>query len=97
MLYICQKSIYHKPHQQLLESVMRTVSIFNNGKNQAVRIPRDMEFSGIKELEIIKEGDSIIIRPVRPDWLSFADHLSADDDFLTERTDVISDEGRFEW
>ncbi|MEZ5535881.1 MAG: type II toxin-antitoxin system VapB family antitoxin [Thiolinea sp.] len=76
---------------------MRTVSIFNNGKNQAVRIPKDMEFQGVKELEISKEGDTIIIRPVRPDWLSFAELGTADDDFLTEREDVISDEGRFEW
>lgn len=76
---------------------MRTVSIFNNGKNQAVRIPKDMEFKGVKELEIIKEGDSITIRPVRPDWLSFANLEAADDDFLIEREDVISDEGRFEW
>ena len=76
---------------------MRTVSIFNNGKNQAVRIPKDMEFKGIRELEIIKEGDSIIMRPARPDWLSFLDFDRADDDFLIERSDVITDEGRFEW
>ena len=75
---------------------MRTVSIFNNGKNQAIRIPRDMEFRGIKELEIIKEGDSIIMRPVRPDWLSFAELEPADGDFLSDRPDIISDEGRLE-
>lgn len=76
---------------------MRTVSIFNNGTNQAVRIPKDMEFKGVKELEISKEGDTIIIRPARPDWLSFAEFETADDNFLIEREDVISDEGRFEW
>lgn len=76
---------------------MRTVSIFNNGKNQAIRIPKDMEFQGVKELEIIKEGNIISIRPARPDWLSFANYEQADDDFMLERTDVISDEGRFEW
>ena len=45
---------------------MRTVSIFTNGKNQAVRLPKDMEYQGITELEIIKEGDTLILRPTRP-------------------------------
>ncbi|QTR45144.1 AbrB/MazE/SpoVT family DNA-binding domain-containing protein [Thiothrix litoralis] len=76
---------------------MRTVSIFANGNNQAVRIPKDMEFSNLKELEIFREGDSLILRPTRPDWLSFAELDKADDDFLVERPDVMSDEGRFEW
>jgi len=75
---------------------MRTVSIFTNGNNQAVRIPKDMEFSDIGELEIIREGDTLILRPVRPDWLSFSEIETADDDFLIERPDVVADEGRFE-
>jgi len=74
---------------------MRTVSIFTNGKNQAVRLPKDMEYQGISELEIVKEGDTLILRPVRPGWTSLADLPKADDDFLIERSDVIADEGRF--
>ncbi len=74
---------------------MRTVSIFKNGKNQAVRLPKDLEFDGVNELEIYKEGDVITLRPVRPDWLSFASQEKADSDFMTEREDVITDEGRF--
>ena len=76
---------------------MRTVSIFTNGKNQAVRLPRDMEFEEVRELEITKKGDIITLRPLRPDWLSFANVEKADSDFLTERKDVISDEGRFDF
>ena len=75
---------------------MRTVSIFRNGRDQAVRLPKDMEFEGINELEIVKEGDSIILRPARPDWLSFANNKKADAEVMTQREDVISDEGRFE-
>lgn len=75
---------------------MRTVSIFTNGNNQAVRIPKDMEFSDIGELEIIREGDTLILRPVRLDWLSYAEVEKADEDFLLERPDVVVDEGRFE-
>ncbi len=76
---------------------MRTVSIFTNGKNQAVRFPKDMEFQDIGKLEIIKNGDIITLRPIRPDWLSLADIEKADSDFLTERNDVISNEGRFDF
>ena len=68
---------------------MRTVSIFTGGNNQVVRIPKEMEFSGISELEIIREGDMLILRPIRPDWLSFAEIDSADDDLLLERPDVV--------
>ncbi len=74
---------------------MRTVSIFLNGKNQAVRLPRDMEYHKVNKLEIVKNGDVITLRPIRPDWLSFADMEKADNDFLTSREDVIFNEGRF--
>lgn len=76
---------------------MRTVSIFTNGNNQAIRIPKDMEFVNLKELEIFREGDSLILRPTRPDWLSYGQLDKAGDDFLLEREDIVSDEGRFEW
>ncbi len=29
---------------------MRTVAIFSNGKNQAVRLPRNMEYQKVSEL-----------------------------------------------
>ncbi len=75
---------------------MRTVSIFKNGRNQAIRLPKDMEFDGVNELEICKEGDSIILRPAKPDWLSLKDVGKADSDFLTERPSIVEDEGRFQ-
>jgi antitoxin VapB len=50
------------------ERIMRTVSIFKNGNNRAIRLPRDMDFEGVSELEIVREGDRIILRPVRPTW-----------------------------
>jgi antitoxin VapB len=75
---------------------MRTVSIFKKGKNQAVRLPKDMEFEGTSELEIIKEGDTLTLRPVRSSWLSLMDIPKADADFMQERSNVVSDEGRFE-
>jgi len=81
---------------RFIEDLMRTVSIFKNGKNQAVRLPKDMGFDGVSELEIKKDGDVIILSPVRPDWLSLKDVDKADDGFMDERTDVMDGEGRFE-
>jgi antitoxin VapB len=75
---------------------MRTVSVFKNGNNRAIRLPRDMDFEGVSELEIVREGDTIILRPVRPTWSSFLREEKADEDFMTEREDIVSDEGRFD-
>jgi len=36
---------------------MRTVSIFKNGNNRAIRLPRDLDFDGVNELEIIRFSD----------------------------------------
>ncbi|HIA2599910.1 TPA: type II toxin-antitoxin system VapB family antitoxin [Escherichia coli] len=73
---------------------MRTVSIFKNGNNRAIRLPRDLDFEGVSELEIVREGDSIILHPVRPTWGSFLELEKVEPDFMTEREDVVSDEGR---
>lgn len=75
---------------------MRTVSIFRNGNNRAIRLPHDLDFEGVSELEIIREGDSIILRPVRPTWSSFLELEKADPDFMAEREVIVSDEGRVE-
>lgn len=72
----------------------RTISIFRNNRNQAIRLPRDMEFAGVTELTIERQGDTVVLRPVRPDWLSFRDQPLADDGFLYERPSLI-EEGRF--
>lgn len=74
---------------------MRIVSIFKNGSNQAVRLPADMAYEGVGELEISREGDVITLRPARPSWASFQDLPKADADFLQERPPVTGDEGRF--
>ncbi len=42
----------------------RQVSLFRNGRSQAIRIPRDFELEGTKAV-IRKEGDKLIIEPVR--------------------------------
>ncbi len=72
---------------------MRTVSVFRNNRNQAIRLPKEFEFQGVTELTIEKQGDTILLRPVRPSWSSFVDEPRADGAFLSERPDLI-EEGR---
>jgi antitoxin VapB len=42
----------------------RHASLFRNGRNQAVRIPREFEMEG-SEVLIRKDGDSLILTPIR--------------------------------
>lgn len=42
----------------------RHVSLFRNGRNQAIRIPREFELKG-KDAIIRKEGDKLIIEEVK--------------------------------
>jgi len=43
----------------------RHVKLFKNGRNQAVRIPREFELPG-DEAIMRKEGDRLIIEPTQP-------------------------------
>lgn len=43
----------------------RHVRVFRNGRNRAVRIPREFEFRG-DEAIMRKEGDRLIIEPAPP-------------------------------
>lgn len=43
----------------------RHVKLFKNGRNQAVRIPREFELPG-NEAVMRKEGGRLIIEPVEP-------------------------------
>jgi antitoxin VapB len=48
--------------EEVFVSSKRTVKLFKNGRNQAVRIPREFEFSG-DEAVMRKEGERLIIEP----------------------------------
>lgn len=43
----------------------RHVRLFRNGRNQAVRIPREFELPG-RDAVMRKEGDRLIIEPAKP-------------------------------
>ncbi|CAN5266574.1 AbrB/MazE/SpoVT family DNA-binding domain-containing protein [soil metagenome] len=44
--------------------IQRHVRLFRNGRNQAIRIPREFEFLG-KEVLLHKEGERLIIEPIK--------------------------------
>ena len=46
----------------------RHVRLFRNGRNQAIRIPRDFELEG-NEAIIRKEGNRLIVEPVKKSGL----------------------------
>ncbi len=53
-------------------SVQRTAALFKSNRNQAVRIPKDMEFpEGVKKVVISKDGDKIVISPAVDFWEAF--------------------------
>lgn len=65
----------------------RRVRLFRHGRDQAVRIPRDLEIPGSEAL-LRKEGDRLILEPMlRPSllellstWLPLNEELPAIDD-----------------
>ena len=51
------------PPKPAKTSPERHVKVFKNGRNKAVRIPREFEFPG-EEAIMRKEGDRLVIEPV---------------------------------
>jgi antitoxin VapB len=68
-------------------SEARQVKLFRNGRNQAVRIPREFELPG-EDAVMRREGDRLILEPAAPKTL--LDLLAGWDD-LDEEFPVIDD------
>ena len=58
--------LWHMPNKKTSATNQneRHVRLFRNGRNQAIRIPREFEMEG-EEAIIHKEGDRLILEPVR--------------------------------
>jgi len=50
--------------REIVMSAERRVKLFKNGRNQAVRIPREFELPG-EDAIMRKEGERLIIEPAR--------------------------------
>ncbi len=70
----------------------RHVRLFRNGRNQALRIPRDFELPG-NEAILRKEGDRLIIEPARsPSLLQVLDTLEPLTEDFPEILDLPPDD-----
>ena len=76
--------------RRMSTSASRRAAIFRNGKNQAVRLPQELRFpEDVKEVRISKQGDNLVLSPLKPDWASFfALEAEVPEDFLERREDV---------
>ena len=68
----------------------RSVRLFRNGRNQALRIPREYELPG-DEAIIHKEGTKLIIEPVtKPSLLAILANLKPLDEDFPEIEDQLA-------
>ena len=66
---------------------MKTAKIFMNGRSQAVRLPKEFRFD-CDEVFIQKQGDTILLSPIKPSWDTFFDTQPVfGSDFLPDRED----------
>ncbi|MFC1505011.1 antitoxin [Thermodesulfobacteriota bacterium] len=64
---------------------MQTAKLFNNGRSQAVRLPKDYRFSG-NDVFIKKIGKMVILLPKDDPWSPLVDSLEQfTDDFMDSR------------
>ena len=45
---------------------MTTATLFADGESQAVRLPDDMRFEGVAEVDIERQGESLVLTPRKP-------------------------------
>jgi antitoxin VapB len=64
---------------------MNTAKLFQNGKSQAVRLPKEYKFSGA-EVFIKRIGRNVLLIPKDNPWASFAGSLDKfSSDFMADR------------
>lgn len=63
--------------------------LFINGRSQAVRIPKELAFTGIDAVYVEKRGNAVILTPARKTWESFAELPAAEDDFMVIRPRLV--------
>lgn len=47
---------------------MDKAKLFKTGGSQAVRLPRRYRFDGQREVRISRDGDRVILEPIRRQW-----------------------------
>ena len=79
---------------------MHTAKLFQNGRSQAVRLPKAFRFEGVSEVLIERDGDRVILSPAsRP---SIEQLIAALDEFdhalpFPERSQPVTPDTRESW
>ena len=70
-------------------------TVFKNNKTQAIRVPKALAFpDDVKEVEIKREGDNLVVMPIRKNtWAEFFALPRIDSDFLNDRQQPPMQEG----
>jgi antitoxin VapB len=64
---------------------MKTAKLFQNGRSQAVRLPKEFRFSG-EQVFIKKAGDAVLLLPYEEPWKTLFDSLDQfSDDYMDVR------------
>lgn len=64
---------------------MKTAKLFQNGRSQAVRLPKEFRFEG-EQVFIKKMGEAVVLLPYHHSWQPLFDSLSDfSDDFMDDR------------
>ena len=64
---------------------MKTAKLFQNGGSQAVRLPKEFQFSGT-EVFVKKLGNVVLLIPTQDPWRTLFDSLDHfSDDFMESR------------
>jgi antitoxin VapB len=72
----------------------RTAKVFMTNRSQAVRLPKDYQFS-TDEVFIRKDGDEVILSPRPRDWTSYFESAPiASDSFMADVEDLPVQERR---
>lgn len=64
---------------------MVTAKLFQNGKSQAVRLPKEFRFEGDRVI-VKRVGEAIVLLPFRAPWKTMLDSLALfSQDYLSDR------------
>ncbi|MEE8409028.1 MAG: type II toxin-antitoxin system VapB family antitoxin [Myxococcota bacterium] len=68
--------------------------LFRSGGSQAVRLPKEYRFVGQHEVAIRREGDRVVLEPVRKGWSQrFLELAGSSRDFPYPKDDLEAEPG----
>ncbi len=67
--------------------------VFRSGNSQAVRLPKQFQL-GVREVEIFKRGEEVVLRPLAKSWEQYCKHGRHFTGDFPERIEDLSAEER---